>query len=249
VHRYRAVPEDGLYLDADGRVQQLDEFLRPGERHDVRGRGSDSPSLGDRQQPQHVVHDRVRCQHDQRGRTADSRVPAAGDGSIAFSSTNPITGTAVVGTSAAITSQTFNAGNNHYAVLAAQATGSGTANGTVIVNFSKGNNVSTTIDVVQLSGNNTSTPIAGSAISTGTGTTANGGSLSPGNSGDGEVFFAGLSGSTTMSTPTGGYAALDVPANTAHGSWFRSSASPSGVTTNLGASGTWGTIEIEINHG
>jgi hypothetical protein len=173
----------------------------------------------------------------------------AGDGSIAFSNANPITGTAVGGTSAAITSQTFNAGNNHYAVLAAQATGSGTANGTVIVNFSKGNNVSTTIDVVQLSGNNTSTPIAGSAISTGTGTTANGGSLSPGNSGDGEVFFAGLSGSTTMSTPTGGYAALDVPANTAHGSWFRSSASPSGVTTNLGASGTWGTIEIEINQG
>jgi hypothetical protein len=61
------------------------------------------------------------------------------------------------------------------------------------------------------------------------------------------LFFAGLSGSTTMSTP-GGYTPLDVPASTAHGAWFSSTASSAGVTTSLGASNTWGAIEVEINH-
>ena len=167
-------------------------------------------------------------------------------GNLAISS---ITGSAISGTPASITSQAFNAsGGGKFAVIAWQATGSGASNGSVAVTFSAANNKSTTIDVVQLSGNNTSTPIAGSAISTGTGSAVTGGSLTPGNSGDGEVFFAGLSAPASMSTP-GGYTALDVPASTVHGSWFSSSASPSGVSTTLGASATWGTIEVEISHG
>jgi hypothetical protein len=166
---------------------------------------------------------------------------------------NSITGSAIAGTPAAITSEPFNGtGGSKFAVIAWQATGSGTTNGAVTVTFSSANNVSTTIDVVQLSGNNTSTPIAGSAVSTGTGTTATGGSLSPGNASDGEVFFAGLSASATMSTPAGGYTALDAPvspATGAHGSWFSTAASATGASTTLGASATWGTIEIEITHG
>lgn len=107
---------------------------------------------------------------------------------------------------------------------------------------------SPTIDVMQLSGNSTSAPIAGSAVSTGTGTTVTGGSLTPGNASDGELFLAGLSGSTTMSTPAG-YTALDVPASGTHGTWFSSAASAAGVTSGLAASSTWGAIEVEIGHG
>jgi trimeric autotransporter adhesin len=167
-------------------------------------------------------------------------------GNLAISS---ITGSAISGTPASITSEPFNGtGGGKFAVIAWRATGSGTSNGTVTVSFSAANNVSTTIDVVQLSGNNTSTPVAGSAVSTNTGTAVTGGSLSPGNPNDGEVFFAGLTTSTTMSAPTG-YTALDVPATTVHGSWFSSSASSPGATANLGASSTWGSVEIEINHG
>jgi len=167
-------------------------------------------------------------------------------GSVSISS---VSGTAISGTPASITSEPFNGGGGtKFAVAAWQAAGSGTANGTVSVKFSSANNIGTTIDVVQLSGNNTSTPIAGSAVSTGTGTTVTGGSLSPGNASDGELFFAGLSGSTTMSTPAG-YTALDVPAPGAHGSWFGSTASAAGVTSSLGASSTWGAIEVEISHG
>ena len=168
------------------------------------------------------------------------------DGNLAISS---ITGTAVSGTPmpASINSEPFSVGNNHFAVLAWQATGTGTSGGTVIVKFSKANNVATTIDVVQLSGNNTSASVS-SAVSTNTGTTVTGGPLSPGSSNDGEVFFAGLSVATSTSLPSG-YTALDVPTSTVHGSWFNSSASSSGVTTTLGASAVWGTIEIEINHG
>ena len=170
-------------------------------------------------------------------------------GSTGNLSISSISGTAISGTPASITSEPFNgAGGTKFSVTAWQAAGSGTANGTVSVKFSSANNIGTTIDVVQLSGNNTGTPIAGSAVSTGTGTTVTGGSLSPGNAGDGELFYAGLSGSTTMSTPAG-YAALDVPASTPHGSWFSSAASSAGVATSLGASNTWGSIEIEVSHG
>ena len=51
-----------------------------------------------------------------------------------------------------------------------------------------------------------------------------------------------------MSTPTG-YAVLDAPAPGTHGSWFGSAASAAGVASGLGASSTWGAIEVEINHG
>jgi hypothetical protein len=51
-----------------------------------------------------------------------------------------------------------------------------------------------------------------------------------------------------MSAPAG-YAALDVPASGTHGSWFGSTAAAAGVTSSLGASSTWGAIEVEINHG
>lgn len=169
-------------------------------------------------------------------------------GNMAISS---ITGTAITsGTAASVNSQAFNSsGGGKFGVLAWQATGTGTTNGTVVVKFAAANNVTTTIDVIQLSGNNTATPIAGSAVSTASsGTTVTGGALSPGTSSDGEIFFAGLSASTSMSTPSG-YAKLDVPASTVHGAWFSSSASASGVATSLGASGAWGTIEIEISHG
>jgi hypothetical protein len=62
------------------------------------------------------------------------------------------------------------------------------------------------------------------------------------------VFFAGLSGATSMSTPAG-YSALDTPASTVHGAWFSASASASGISAGLGAPSTWGTIEIENSHG
>lgn len=175
----------------------------------------------------------------------------ASSGSVAFSASNPITGTAVTsGSSSAVTSQGFNSGGNHYAVLAAEATGNGTS-GTVVVNFSSANNVTTTVDVIQLSGDNTTNPIAGFAVSTGNVSTVTGGTLSPGASSDGELFFVGLSAAETMTTPAS-YTALDAPVNPAtatHGGWSSTSASGSGVTTTLGASATWGTIEIEISHG
>jgi hypothetical protein len=169
---------------------------------------------------------------------------SASDGNLGI---NSISGSAVSTTPAPtqINAEPFVSG--HLEVFAWRATGSGTANGTVTVTFSKGNNTSTTIDVVQLSGNNTTTPVAGSAVSTNTGTTATGGTLSPGNSADGEVFFAGLSSASSMTTPSG-YTVLDAPASTVHGSWFSSSATSTAVSTTLGASNTWGTIEIEISH-
>ncbi len=161
---------------------------------------------------------------------------------------NSIVGTAISGTPAPVISQVFDA-SGKYQVWAYRATGSGTSNGAVTVSFNAAKNVTTTIDVVQLSGDNAASPIARSAVSAGTsGATVTGGALSGASPSDGEVFFTGLTGSTTMSTP-GGYAALDVPAPGVHGSWFSSSASPGGITTNLGTGSAWGTIEIEINHG
>ncbi len=161
---------------------------------------------------------------------------------------NSISGTAISGTPTAVNSQVFDP-SSKYEVWAYRATGSGTSNGTATVSFSAPNNKTTTIDVVQLSGDKAASPIASSAVSSGTsGTTVTGGTLSGASPSDGEVFFTGLAGSTTMSTPSG-YTALDAPASAVHGAWFSSAASSAGITTNLGAGSAWGTIEIEINHG
>lgn len=159
-----------------------------------------------------------------------------------------VSGSAISGTATAITSQVSDAGD--FEAAAYHATGTGTSNGTVTVSFSASNNVSTIIDVVQLSGDNTVSPIAQSAISASStsGATVTGGALSGASAGDGELFFAVLTTATSMSTPTG-YTVLDVPASTVHGVWGSSSASTAGITTSLGGSSYWGTIEIEISHG
>jgi hypothetical protein len=159
-----------------------------------------------------------------------------------------VSGSAISGTPAAINSKVFSS-NSKYEVYGYRADGTGTANGTVTVSFANGNNVSTTIDVVQLSGENTSGPVARSAVSASSsaGTTVTGGSLTGASSSDGELFFVGLDTTRSMSTPTG-YIALDVPASTVHGSWYSTSASATGITTTLGASSSWATIEIEIAH-
>lgn len=82
-----------------------------------------------------------------------------------------ISGTAISGTPAPVATEPFNgAGGTKFAASAWQAAGGGIANGTVSVRFASANNVATTIDVVQLAGNNTTTPVAGSAVTTGTGT-------------------------------------------------------------------------------
>jgi hypothetical protein len=159
-----------------------------------------------------------------------------------------VSGSAINGTATAITSQAPASSNSD--VAAYHATGTGTSNGTVTVSFSASNNVSTTIDVVQLSGDNTASPIVQSGISASSvsGTTATGAALSGASASDGELFFAVLTTTTSMSTPTG-YTVLDVPASTVHGVWDSSSASAAGITTSLGVSSYWGTIEIEISHG
>ena len=162
-----------------------------------------------------------------------------------------ITGTAISGTPVLINSQVFDS-TSRYEVWAYRATGSGTASGAVTVGFNAANNKATTIDVVQLSGDNAASPIASNSVVTSSGTSssgtaATGGTLSGASPSDGEVFFTGLSGSTTMTTPSG-YTAL-APSPGVRGSWFSSSAISSGITTNLGTGNAWGTIEIEINHG
>jgi Fibronectin type III domain len=159
-----------------------------------------------------------------------------------------VSGTAISGTATAITNQAPASSNSD--VAAYYATGTGTSNGTVKVSFSAANNVSTSIDVVQLSGDNTVSPIAQSAVSASSvsGTAVTGGALPGASANDGELFFAVLTTATSMSTPSG-YAVLDVPASTVHGVWDSSSASAAGITTSLGVSSYWGTIEIEISHG
>ena len=159
-----------------------------------------------------------------------------------------VSGSAISGTATAITSQA--PANSNSEVAAYHATGTGTSNGTVTVSFSASNNVSTSIDVVQLSGDNTASPIVQSAVtaSSSSGATVTGGALSGASASDGELFFAVLTTATSMSTPTG-YTVLDVPASTVHGVWGSSSASTAGITTSLGGSSYWGTIEIEISHG
>jgi Fibronectin type III domain len=159
-----------------------------------------------------------------------------------------VSGSAISGTGTAITSQAPTGSN--FEVAAYYATGTGNSNGTVTVGFSASNNVSTTIDVVQLSGDNTASPIAQSAVSASSSpsATVTGGALSGASARDGELFFAVLTTTTSMSTPTG-YTVLDVPASTVHAVWDSSSASTAGITTSLGVSSYWGTIEIEISHG
>jgi Fibronectin type III domain len=168
-----------------------------------------------------------------------------GSSAVAITS---VSGSAISGTATAIASQAPASSNSE--VAAYYATGTGTSNGTVKVSFSASNNVSTNIDVVQLSGDNTASPIAQSAVSASpsSGTTVTGGALSGASASDGELFFAVLTTATSMSTPTD-YTVLDVPASTVHGVWDSPSASAAGITTSLGGSSYWGTIEIEISHG
>jgi len=158
-----------------------------------------------------------------------------------------VSGSAISGAATAITSQAPT--DSNFEVAAYYAAGTGKSNGTVTVGFSASNNVSTTIDVVQLSGDDTASPIAQSAVSvsSASGATVTGGALSGASANDGELFFAVLTTATSMSTPTG-YTVLDVPASTVHGVWGSSSASTAGITTSLGGSSYWGTIEIEISH-
>jgi hypothetical protein len=158
-----------------------------------------------------------------------------------------ISGTAISGTPTAITSQVFNA-NGKYEVWAYRAAGTGTANGTIGVNFSASNNTRTVIDVVQLSGNSTASPVARSAVSSGSSATASGGALTGASASDGELFFAGVAASVTMSTPSG-YTALDASSPGTQGAWFSSSASASGTATTLAPSSSWGTIAVEITRG
>jgi large repetitive protein len=161
-----------------------------------------------------------------------------------------VSGTAISGTPALVTSKAFGSPAT-YELWAYRATGTGTWGGTVTVTFSAANNDTTVIDVVQLSGDQAGSPVTQAAGSAGWGTTAAGAALTGASSQDGEVFFAGLAASTTMSTPSG-YSALDAPAygaSAVRGAWFSSAASASGISTRLGASGWYGTIEIEINNG
>ena len=168
-------------------------------------------------------------------------------GSSASLGVSSVSGTAVSGTPALVNSEAFGSPARDE-VWAYRATGSGTSGGTVTVAFAAGNNVTTTIDVVQLSGDKNGSPVAQSGVTSGSGTTATGASLTGANSSDGEIFFAGLATSTTMSTPSG-YSALDAPGSALHGSWFDSSASSTAIATTLGTSTAYGTIAIEINHG
>ncbi|MGH3256172.1 MAG: hypothetical protein ACRDOU_12410 [Streptosporangiaceae bacterium] len=108
--------------------------------------------------------------------------------------------------------------------------------------------MTTTIDVVQLSGDKAGSPVAQSAATSGFGTAATGAALTGASQSDGEIFFAGLTASTTMSTPSG-YPALDSSGSGVHGSWFSSSASSTAISTTLGTTTGYGTVEIEINHG
>ena len=171
----------------------------------------------------------------------------ASNASLGISS---VAGTAISGTPALVTSKAFNTPAT-YELWAYHATGTGTSGGTVTVTFSSSNNTSTIIDVVQLSGDKAGSPVAQSAATAGSGTAAAGAAVTGASSEDGEIFFAGLATSTTMSTPSG-YSALDAPATGAsavRGAWFSSAASATAITTRLGASRPYGTIEIEINHG
>jgi Fibronectin type III domain len=163
---------------------------------------------------------------------------------------NSISGTAIGGTPSQVSAQTFSSGGVKYLVAAWTATGTGLSGGTVTVGFTNTNFLTTTtIDVVQLSGVDTTSPVVQAATSTASSaTTATGGALPGASPSDGEVFFAGLSEATTMSTP-GGYTALDAPAagsSALYAAWFSPSASSSGVVTTLGTSSTYGTIEIEV---
>jgi hypothetical protein len=169
------------------------------------------------------------------------------DGSNTSLGVSSVSGTATSGTPVRLSAQAFGSLGN-YELWAYSATGSGTAGGTVTVAFSAGNNVTTTIDVVQLSGDKVGSPVVQSLATSGNGTAAAGAALTGASQSDGEIFFAGLTTSTTMSTPSG-YSALDAPGSAVHGSWFSSSASSTAIATTLGASTAYGTIEIEIKHG
>jgi hypothetical protein len=158
-----------------------------------------------------------------------------------------VSGSAISGTPTLVNSEEFSS-SQKYKLWAYSATGSGTSGGTVTIKFSDTTNVTTTIDVVQLSGDKVGSPIAQSAVTASFGATATGRALTGVNAGDAEIFFAGLATSTTMSTPSG-YSALDASGSGLHASWFDPAASTTAITTTLGTSASYGTIEIEINHG
>ena len=158
-----------------------------------------------------------------------------------------VSGTATSGTPVRLSAQAFGSQGN-YELWAYSATGSGTSGGTVTVAFTSGNNVTTTIDVVQLSGDKAGSPVAQSVATSGLGTAATGAALTGASQSDGEIFFTGLTTSTSMSTPSG-YSALDSSGSGVHGSWFSSSASSTAISTTLGTTTGYGTVEIEINHG
>jgi hypothetical protein len=164
-------------------------------------------------------------------------------GSSASMGVSSVSGSAISGTPALVNSEAFSSSPTRE-LWAYGAAGSGTAGGTVTVTFTDADNVTTTIDVVQLA--NVGSPVVQSAVTAATGAAATGAALTAVESGGGEIFFAGLTTRTTMSTPSG-YSALDAPAtgsSAVHGAWFSTSASSTGITTTLGTSSAYGTIEI-----
>jgi hypothetical protein len=162
--------------------------------------------------------------------------------------TATVTSSGLTGITQVGTTNRFQGPNGQY-LYAFSATGNGTnAAVSVSVNGGTGNNVETTIEVVQLSGNNTTTPIAQSINGTGTSTSATATLTSP-NTLNGEVVIAGVHGQATITAPTG-YSQLDTQSGTgfANGVYIDSSAQGSS-SFGLGSTNVpWGTIAIEINH-
>jgi large repetitive protein len=160
------------------------------------------------------------------------------------------------GTSTAISSPTLvnsvsPGGSTSYYMWAYQATGTGTASGTVVLNFTQ-NNVATVVDVVVLSGNNTTSPIVQSTTgSNSTGSTTASATLTTPSASDGEIVIVGAAGDpTSLSTPTGWTQFPFQRGSTqAYGaaSYFGPSAQSS-TTFTLGTSQKWGTVALDIRH-
>lgn len=85
-----------------------------------------------------------------------------------------MSGTAISGTPVQVKSQVF---NSKYELWAHRATGTGTSRGTVTVSFTAANNVTTTVDVVQLSGGQVGSPVVQSGGTASSGTTVTGAAL------------------------------------------------------------------------
>jgi hypothetical protein len=110
-------------------------------------------------------------------------------GSSASMGVSSVSGSAISGTPALVNSEVFSSSPTRE-LWAYGAAGSGTAGGTVTVTFTDADNVTTTIDVVQLS--NVGSPVVQSAVTAGSSTAATGAALTGVESGGGEIFFAGL---------------------------------------------------------